>query len=70
MDEQRFVLTDNIWARLESHLPGKKSDSSATARKLRLSLSTIIDSDAEPTGNLTPICGARNDPLLAGVGRN
>lgn len=42
MDEQRFVMTNNIWARLEPHLPGKKSNSGATARDNRLFLEAVL----------------------------
>ena len=42
MDEQRFVVADDIWARLEPHLPGKKSDSGATARDNRLFLEAVL----------------------------
>ena len=42
MDEQRLVVTDNIWARLEPHLPGKESDSGVTARDNRLFLEAVL----------------------------
>ncbi len=42
MDEQRFVVTNDIWARLELYLPGKKSDSGATARDNRLFLEAVL----------------------------
>ena len=42
MDEQRFVVTDSIWGRLEPHLPGKKSDSGATAKDNRLFLEAVL----------------------------
>ena len=42
MDEQRFVVTDDIWARLEPHLPGKKSDSGATGKDNRLFLEAVL----------------------------
>ena len=42
MDEQRFVVTGDLWARLEPHLPGKESDSGATARDNRLFLEAVL----------------------------
>ncbi len=42
MDEQRFVVTDDIWARLEPHLPGKESDSGVTGRDNRLFLEAVL----------------------------
>lgn len=32
MDDQRFVVTDILWERVEEHLPGKVSDAGATAK--------------------------------------
>jgi hypothetical protein len=32
MNEQRFVVSDNLWQRLEPHLPGKACDAEATAK--------------------------------------
>lgn len=42
MDEQRFVVTDDIWMRLERHLPGKKNDSGATCKDNRLFLEAVL----------------------------
>ena len=42
MDEQRFVVTDDIWARLEPYLPGKKSDSGVTGKDNRLFLEAVL----------------------------
>jgi len=42
MDEQRFVVTDEIWVRLEPHLPGKKSDSGVTGKDNRLFLEAVF----------------------------
>ena len=42
MDEQRFVVTDGVWARLEPHLSGKKSDSGVTAKDNRLFLEAVL----------------------------
>ena len=38
MNEQRFVVSDVLWKRLETHLPGKVSDAGATAKDNRLFL--------------------------------
>ncbi|WP_417271473.1 hypothetical protein [Celeribacter sp.] len=32
MIEQRFVITDQLWQRIEPHLPGKVGDAGATAK--------------------------------------
>ena len=42
MDEQRFVVTDGVWARLEPHLSGKKSDSGVTAKDNRLFVEAVL----------------------------
>ncbi|MFT7060537.1 MAG: transposase [Pseudorhodobacter sp.] len=42
MNEQRFVVTDHIWQRLEPHLPGKARDAGATAKDNRLFLGTVF----------------------------
>ncbi len=42
MDEQRFVVTDDICARPEPPLPGKKRDSGVTARDNRLFLEAVL----------------------------
>ncbi len=42
MDEPRFVGTDEVWARLEPHLPGKKSDSGVTGKDNRLFLEAVL----------------------------
>ena len=49
MDEQRFVVTDDIWARLEPHLPGKKSDSGVTGKDNRLFLAVSYTHLTLPT---------------------
>ena len=36
MDGQRLVVTDQVWRRLERHLPGKSGDAGGTARDNRL----------------------------------
>ena len=38
MNEQRFVVSDALWQRLEPHLPGKISD--GPVRPMRTSLSS------------------------------
>jgi transposase len=42
MNEQRFVVTDALWQRLEPHLPGKVSDTGATAKCNRLFLEAVF----------------------------
>jgi len=42
MDEQRFVVSDILWQRLEPHLPGKVSDAGATAKNNRLFLEAVF----------------------------
>jgi transposase len=42
MDEGRFVVTDEVWARLEPHLPGRKGDSGATGRDNRLFVEAVL----------------------------
>ena len=42
MDEQRFVVSDILWQRLEPHLPGKVSDPGATAKDNRLFLEAVF----------------------------
>ena len=42
MNDQRFVVTDALWQRLEEHLPGKSSDAGATAKDNRLFLEAVF----------------------------
>ena len=42
MIEQRFVVTDRLWARLEPLLPGKPTDSGVTAKDNRLFLEAVL----------------------------
>ena len=42
MNEQRFVVSDSLWQRLEPHLPGKVSDAGATAKDNRLFLEAVF----------------------------
>ena len=42
MNEQRFVVSDVLWQRLELHLPGKVSDAGVTAKDNRLFLEAVF----------------------------
>lgn len=42
MIEQRFVISDGLWQRLELHLPGKAGDSGVTAKDNRLFLEAVF----------------------------
>ena len=42
MDEERFVVSDMLWRRLEPRLPGKISDAGATAKDNRLFLEAVL----------------------------
>ena len=42
MNEQRFVVSDVLWKRLEPHLPGKVSDAGVTAKDNRLFLEAVF----------------------------
>lgn len=42
MNEQRFVVSEVLWQRIEPHLLGKLSDSGATARDNRLFLEAVF----------------------------
>ncbi len=42
MNEERFVLSDQVWRRLEPHLPGKVRDSGVTAKDNRLFLEAVF----------------------------
>jgi transposase len=42
MIEQRFVVTDEAWFRLEPLLPGKATDKGAAARNNRLFLEAVL----------------------------
>ena len=42
MNEQRFVVTNEVWQRLEPRLPGKASDAGATAKDNRLFLEAVF----------------------------
>lgn len=42
MNEERFVLTDEVWARLAPHCPGKRGDAGATGKDNRLFLEAVL----------------------------
>jgi len=42
MNEQRFVVMDHVWQRIEPHLPGKARDAGATAKDNRLFLEAVF----------------------------
>ena len=42
MNEQRFVVSDVLWQRLEPHLLGKVSDAGVTAKDNRLFLEAVF----------------------------
>ena len=42
MNEERFVLTDEVGVRLAPHLPGKQGDAGATGKDNRLFLEAVL----------------------------
>ena len=42
MNEERFVLTDDVWLRLAPHLPGKQGDAGVTGKDNRLFLEAVL----------------------------
>ena len=62
MNEQRFVVTDQVWQRLEPHLPGKASDAGATAKDNRLFLEAVFwrVRTGSPWRDLPPVFGNWN----------
>ncbi len=42
MIEQRFVVTDHLWEKLEPLLPGKQTDSGVTAKDNRLFFEAVL----------------------------
>jgi len=42
MDEDRFVISDDVWVRMEPHLPGKEGDRGATGKDNRLFLEAVL----------------------------
>ena len=51
MDEQRFVISDDVWVRLRPLLPGKPGDSGATGKDNRLFLELPWRDLPKPFGN-------------------
>lgn len=62
MNEQRFMVTDQVWHRLERHLPGKTSDAGATAKDNRLFLEAVFwrVRTGSPWRDLPPVFGNWN----------
>ncbi|SEL47667.1 Transposase [Roseovarius azorensis] len=62
MNEQRFVVTDQVWQRLEPHLPGKTSDAGVTAKDNRLFLEAVFwrVRTGSPWRDLPPVFGNWN----------
>ena len=62
MDEQRFVVSDVLWHRLEPLLPGRASDAGATAKDNRLFLEAVFwrVRTGSPWRDLPPAFGAWN----------
>jgi transposase len=42
VNEERFVLTDDVWLRLAPHLPGKQGDAGVTGKDNRLFLEAVL----------------------------
>ena len=42
MNEERFVLTDEVWVRLAPHLPGKEGDAGGSGKDNRLFLEAVL----------------------------
>ena len=42
MNEDRFVLTDEVWLHLAPHLPGKQGDAGVTGKDNRLFLEAVL----------------------------
>jgi len=42
MDEPRFVVSDEVWARMAPLLPGKEGDSGATGRDNRMFVEAVL----------------------------
>ena len=62
MNEQRFVVSDVLWQRLEPHLPGKVSDAGASAKDNRLFLEAVFwrVRTGSPWRDLPPTLGNLN----------
>ena len=65
MNEERFVVSDMLWRRLEPHLPGKISDAGATAKDNRLFLEAVLwrVRTGSPWRDLPPAFGRWNSPF-------
>ena len=64
MNEERFVVSDMLWRRLEPRLPGKISDAGATAKDNRLFLEAVLwrMRTGSPWRDLPPAFGRWNSP--------
>ena len=62
MNEQRFVVSDTLWQRLEPHLPGKIGDAGATAKDNCLFLEAVFWRlrTGAPWRDLPPASGSWN----------
>jgi transposase len=65
MNEERFVVSDMLWRRLEPRLPGKIIDAGATARDTRLVLDAVLwrVRTGSPWRDLPPAFGRWNSPF-------
>ena len=65
MNEERFVVSDMLWRRLEPHLPSKISDAGATAKDNRLFLEAVLwrVRTGSPWRDLPPAFGRWNSPF-------
>ena len=63
MNEQRLVVSDSLWQRLEPHLPGKVSDAGATANDNRMFLEAVLwrVRTGSPWRDLPPTFGPWNN---------
>ena len=65
MNEERFVVSDMLWRRLEPRLSGKISDAGATAKDNRLFLEAVLwrVRTGSPWRDLPPAFGRWNSPF-------
>ena len=65
MNEERFVVSDMLWRRLEPRLPGKISDAGATAKDNRLFLEAVLwrVRTGSPWRDLLPAFNRWNSPF-------
>ena len=65
MNEERFVVSDMLWRRLEPRLSGKISDAGATAKDNRLLLEAVLwrVCTGSPWRDLPPAFGRWNSPF-------